>query len=193
MEGPRTPYTPPKKPSKTMGVIKKAARILAVGSALTGTNPTKLSKVETPQITPNEIVSTEFALLRGDDPHRVMRPSFNNFRRSTNVEDERDAIHPKEALYMKEGEGASTLQQIEPSQQTRTIDKNGKIVYGPYDKDIEDSAERIKADIEAENAAKDASLLETMKDSMKKIEAEAAKEKAETAKHSKVIVGAPKL
>ena len=162
MEG--VPNTPQKNQNKAIEAVKKAARVLAVGTTLAG-------------------VPTDANSMRID-----------GWRRSTNIED-------------------STTKQIEPTVQdfnSALISNKDPIAHwntheptaslsafeeersepGMFDKDIEDSAKRIKAEIAAEEAAKQAKAKAEFEAYKKTVEETVKKESEQ---RPTITVGGPKL
>ena len=147
------PHTPQKKPSKTLDAIKKAVRVLAVGTTLAGV------------------------------PTAANAMNIDGWRRSSNVEDFRKKkVEPvQDVEYSLTGiPGHSSTGDFTAQEERREP--------GMFDKDIEDSAKRIKAEIAAEETAQQAKRKEAYEAWKKRID-EIAKEEAE--QQPTIIVGQP--
>src|SRR3989344_305063 len=161
MEG--APNTPQKKPRKTLEAIKKAARVLAVGTTLAGV-PTDANSM-----------------------------SIDGWRRSTNIEDSRTkqiepTVQDFNSALISNKDPIAHWNTHEPTASLSAFEEERR-KPGMFDKDIEDSAKRIKADIAAEEAAKQAKATAEFETFKKTVE-ETAKKEAE--QQPKVIVGGPK-
>ena len=163
MEG--APNTPQKKPSKTLEAIKKAARVLAVGTTLAGV-PTDANAM-----------------------------NIDGWRRSTNIEDSRNkkveepTMRDFNTALISNKDPIAHWNTHEPTASLSAFEEERR-EPGMFDKDIEDSAKRIKAEIAAEEAAKQAKAAAEFETYKKTVE---EKVKKEAEQQPKVIVGGPRV
>src|SRR3989344_770788 len=160
MEG--APNTPQKKPRKTLEAIKKAAGVLAVGTTLAGV-PTDANSM-----------------------------SIDGWRRSTNIEDSRTkqiepTVQDFNSALISNKDPIAHWNTHEPTASLSAFEEE-RSEPGMFDKDIEDSAKRIKAEIAAEETAQQAKRKEAYEAWKKRID-EIAKEEAE--QQPTIIVGQP--
>lgn len=133
-----------------MEIVKKAARVLAVGTTLAGT-PTAANAL-----------------------------NIEGWRRSTNVEDQRDNPGPTTQNF------TSIVDEVVKS----ILDDRSIPTSGPFDKDIEDAAKRINEEVAKEEAAKQIKIQDRFDTYKKDID---EKIKKEAAQQPPIDVGGPKL